>query len=318
MKRKGNLYHLIYDLDNLRLADKKASRGKSFQKGVIDHRKNQEQNISKLHFLLRNQEFKTSPYLNFQIKEDKIRDISRLPYMPDRICQHALCNIIEPILTASFTVDTYSAIKGKGLHKASFAVRDQLKKDSSLQYCLKLDIRKFYPSVKNEILKKLLRRKLKCTNTLNLIDGIIDSAIGLPLGNYLSQPLANFYLNGFDHYLKQDLKVENYSRYCDDIVILADNKPYLHDLLIKIKEYLRINLELEVKSNHQVFPVSRGIDFCGYVVYSTHVKLRPRIKKRFVKMMFKNRNSKSIASYIGWMRHSNSKHLEKKYLCRQS
>lgn len=315
MKRKGNLYFQIYDLDNLRLADKKASRGKSYQKGVIEHRKVQEENIVKLHFILRNKEYKTSPYKHFQIKEDKVRDISRLPYMPDRICQHGICNIIEPILTSTFTADTYAAIKGRGLHKASFAVRKQLNRDPTLKYALKLDVKKFYPSIDHDILKALLRRKIKCIDTLNLLDEIIDSCDGLALGNYISQPLANFYLTGFDRYLKQELCVKNLARYCDDIVILADNKPYLHDLLIKIKEYLWNNLKLEVKSNYQVFLIeSRGIDFCGYVVRRNYVRLRKRIKKNFKKMLHNNRNDKSLASYRGWATHCNGKHLIKKIL----
>ncbi len=178
MKRKGNIYYKIYDLDNLRLADKKASRGKSTQKGVIEHRKCQEENILKIHFMLRNKEFKTSPYIQFQIMEDKLRDISQLPYFPDRIVQHAVANIVEPIISSTFTADTYSAIKGKGIHKASFAIRKTLKEHPELKYCLKLDIRKFYPSIDPTILKQLIRRKIKDQNVLDLLSEIIDSGGG--------------------------------------------------------------------------------------------------------------------------------------------
>lgn len=321
MKRKGNLYHKIYDLDNLRLADKKASRGKSYQKGVIEHKKIQEENLLKLHFILRNKEYRTSPYLNFQIMENKIRDISRLPYFPDRICQHAIANIIEPILSSTFISDSYAAIVGKGIHKASFALRKVLKDNPNLKYCLKMDIRKFYPSVPHNRLKELIRKKIKCKDTLNLIDEIIDSGggIGLPLGNYLSQCLANFYLSYFDHWLKEVLKVKHAFRYCDDIVIVAADKTYLHEILIKIKEYLNVNLKLEVKGNWQVFPIEvRGIDFVGYVIKikneKVYVKLRKRIKKRFARMLLRNKNSSSIASYLGWLKYGNCKHLEKKLL----
>lgn len=178
MKRKGNLYHLIYNMDNLRLADKKASRGKSYQKGVIEHKKVQEDNILKLHYILRNKEYRTSPYIHFQIMEDKLRDISRLPFFPDRIAQHAVANIVEPILSSTFIADSYAAISGKGIHKASFALRKALKNNNDLKYCLKLDIRKFYPSIPHGILKQLIRRKIKCQDTLNLLDEIIDSGGG--------------------------------------------------------------------------------------------------------------------------------------------
>lgn len=313
MKRTGNIYHKIYDMNNLILADKKARKGKRYQKGIMDFDKDVKNNLVKLHFLFRNREYKTSKYFNFQIKEDKIRDISRLPYFPDRIGQHAIANIIEPILTTTFTSDTYSAIKGRGLHKASYAVRSTLNKNKFLKYCLKLDIKKFYPSISNKILKQLIRKKIKDIDVLKLLDEIIDSSKGLPLGNYLSQTLANFYLTYFDHYLKQNCLVKHYFRYCDDLVILSDNKDFLHEILLKIREYLKLNLELEIKSNYQIFPIeSRGIDFCGYVVRRNYVKLRKRIKKRCAKKIFKNRNEKSMNSYAGWIKHCNGKHLKKK------
>lgn len=155
---------------------------------------------------------------------------------------------------------------------------------------------------------------------LTLGGGRLESKIGLPLGNYLSQCLANFYLTYFDHWLKEKLRVKYMFRYCDDICILSDNKPYLHDLLIKIKNYLWINLNLEVKSNYQVFPISRGIDFVGYVVKvnngKVYVQLRKRIKKRFAKMMKRNKNYKSITSYLGWIKYCDGNHLENKLLCR--
>jgi len=315
MKRKGNLYHEIYDIKNILLADKKASKGKSKQKAVIDHNKNKATNILKLHFTLRNKEYKTSPYTHFKIFEPKERIISRLPYFPDRICQHAIANIIEPILSSTFTADTYSAIKGRGIHKASDSLRKAIKANPNYIYCLKFDIQKFYPSVNNEILKTMLKRKIKCNNTLFLVDEIIDSSVGLPLGNYLSQPLANFYLSYFDHYLKEILKVKHVFRYCDDIVILGDDKSYLHNLFLNIKYYLWDNLKLTIKKNYQIFPIhSRGIDFVGYPVFPSHVRLRKRIKLNFIREVSKNKTSKAIPSYNGWIKHCDGKNLAKKML----
>lgn len=315
MKRKGDIFYKIYDMNNLRLADKKASRGKSYQKSVIEYRKNKEINLLKLHFLFRNKEYKTSDYFHFQIMEDKIRDISKLPYFPDRIAQHAIANIVEPILSATFTSYTYGAIKKRGIHKASYALRNALKKDKYIEYCLKIDVKKFYPSINNEILKKLLRKKIKDKNVLNLLDEIIDSNIGLPLGNYLSQPLANFYLTYFDHFLKEECKVKYVFRYCDDICILSDNKPYLHNLLIIIRKYLSENLKLEVKGNHQVFPIEiRPIDFVGYPISRNHAKLRKRIKKNFARKLKRGCDYPTICSYKGWLKHCNGKNLEKKLL----
>ena len=181
-------------------------------------------------------------------------------------------------------------------------------------YCLKIDIKKFYPNVDNNILKQLLRKKFKDDDLLILLDEIIDSNKGLPIGNLLSQYFGNFYLNYFDHWLKEELKLKNIFRYCDDIVILGNNKDDLRIILNKIKDYLQINLKLEL-SNHQIFPIkSRGIDFLGYVIYHDCVYLRKSIKLDWIKMIKYNRNNKSIISYNGWLKYCNSINLRRKYL----
>ena len=149
---------------------------------------------------------------------------------------------------------------------------------------------------------------------MNILDEIVDSIDGLPIGNYLSQYLANYYLAYFDHWLKENKNVKYYFRYCDDMVILSSNKEELHDLLEKIRNYLDEKLNLEIKDNYQIFPIkSRGIDFVGYVFYHTHTKLRKTIKQKFIKMLNCNKNEKSIASYYGWLKHCDSKNLMKKY-----
>jgi RNA-directed DNA polymerase len=313
MKRTGNLYQKIYSIENLQLADSIARKGKLKQPGVISFDKNRDGNICRLHEMLRDKTYKTSKYTTFTIFEPKERLIYRLPYFPDRITHHAVMNILEPIFVSTFTADTYSCIKGKGIHAAANAVKKALKDTDNTQYCLKLDIKKFYPSICHDILKNLLRRKFKDHDLLWLLDEIIDSTGGLPIGNYLSQYFANFYLSYFDHWIKEDIRVKYYFRYADDLVILSGDKLYLHQMLSEIRAYLHDNLKLVVKGNYQVFPVdARGIDFVGYVFRHTHVLLRKSIKQNFARMLAKNRNVQSIASYNGWAMHCNSKNLLKK------
>lgn len=315
MKRIGNLYEQIYDMDNLILADKLASKGKSKQYGVILHQRNKMENLELLRQNLMDKTFRTSTYRTFKIFEPKERDVFCLPYFPDRILHHAIMNILEPIFVACFTADTYSCIKGKGIHAAADAVQLALKDFENTTYCLKLDIKKFYPSIDHDLLKTLLRRKFKDPDILWLLDGVIDSAPGVPIGNYLSQHFANFYLTYFDHWLKEVKHVKYYFRYADDIVILDGNKQYLHQLLSEMKDYLDEKLKLTVKGNYQIFPVeSRGIDFVGYKMYHSHTLLRKGIKQRFARMLKKRRNKESIASYLGWTKHCNARNLERKLL----
>ena len=160
MKRINNLYEKIYSIENLQLADEIARKGKLKQPGVIGHDRNREANIQKLHKMLKDKTYKTSEYTTFTIFEPKERLIFRLPYYPDRITHHAVMNVLELIFVSVFTADTYSCIKGKGIHAAANAVKHALRDVPGTQYCLKLDIRKFYPNVDHKILKQLLRRKI--------------------------------------------------------------------------------------------------------------------------------------------------------------
>ena len=305
MKRFDNLFERVVSIENLMLADDLAAKGKSKQRGVIKHRKNREENLQKLHQTLVNGEYKTSLYTKFKIFDGKEREISKLPYFPDRIVQHAISNIIEPILVKTFTADTYSCIKGRGVHKASYNLRKGLKK--GYRYCLKFDVVKFYPSVDNEVLKKIVRRKIKDARLLALMDEIIDSDRGLPIGSYLSQHLANLYMTYFDHFVKEKLRVKGYFRYADDVVVLSNSKQELWKWFIEMKSYLQRELRLEVKSNYQVFPVaSRGIDWVGYVHYQHHTRLRKSIKQRYKK-------SNNKPGYKGWLVHANTLNLRKRY-----
>lgn len=306
MKRHSNLYEKIISIENLKLADKKARKGKHNYKELKKHIQNEEQNIQDLHQILKDKNFKTSEYTTFKIYEGKERIISKLPYFPDRLLQHAVLLVLEPIFVSTFTADTYSCIRGRGVHKASYNLRKALQNKEETKYCLKLDIKKFYPNVDNEILMTLLRRKFKDKDLLNLLENIIMSMKGLPIGSYTSQFFANFYLTYFDHWIKEELKVKYYFKYCDDIVILSDNKEELRFWFFQIKEYL-CTLNLEIKSNYQIFPVEkRGIDWVGFKHYHTHTLIRKSIKKNYIRSKHKER-------WNSWLIHANTINLKNKY-----
>jgi retron-type reverse transcriptase len=307
MKRIGNLYEKIISLENLKNADKIARKGKSKQYGVRKHLETSEENITWLYELLKHRKFETSFYSKFEIYQPKHRIIARLPYYPDRILQHAIILQIGNILTKTFTNDTYSCVKGRGILKASMNLRKSLQDDEYNQYCLKLDIKKFYENINHDILKSLLRKKFKDKNLLNLLDEIIDSnKIGLPLGSLVSQYLANFYLCYLDHFIKQQLNVKYYFRYMDDLVILSNDKKELHHILAEIRRYIT-GLKLEIKGNYQIFPVEdRGIDFVGFVHRKDYTLLRKSIKKNYIK-------NKNKINHWSWLKHCNSVNLKRKY-----
>lgn len=315
MKRLNNLYQKICSLENLKLADKLARKGKGAQSCILQHDLNADANILQLHQSLVDKSYRTSGYSTFKIYEPKERIIYRVKSYADRIVQHAIMNVLEPLFVAAFTTDSYSCIKGKGIHAAARNLRYALRDIDNTAYCLKLDIKKFYPNIDHHVLKMLLQRKFKDNDLLWLFNEIIDSAAGLPIGNYLSQYLANFYLTGFDHWLKEHKQVKYYFRYADDVVILSSDKAALHELFTEIGQYLSTKLHLTIKSNYQVFPVDvRGIDFVGYVFKHSHTRLRKTIKKNFARMVKVRNNAASLASYNGWIKHCNGRHLHKTIL----
>ena len=296
MKRIGHLYDKIISIENLQRADEKARCGKSNTYGVRFHDRNREANILALHEALLTKTFKTSPYDIFTIHEPKERVIYRLPYYPDRIVHHAIMNVLEPIWVKTFTYNTYSCIKERGIEGCARRVERLIKSYGGRPlYCLKIDIKKFYPSIKHHVLKRIVRRKIKDKDLLWLLDEIIDS-----------------------------------TEYADDIIFLSDGKDELRAAFTQvIKPYIEQELELQVKSNYQIFPIAknrydrhgRALDYVGYKFYRNQKLIRKSIKRNFCKAVVKLKKrvpsvspadfKQGIAPWLGWAKHSNSKHLLK-------
>lgn len=202
-------------------------------------------------------------------------------------------NITEPIWVNIFIKHTYSCIKDRGIHDVAKDLKYVLQKyPEETKYCLKIDVKKFYPSINHDILYEILQKKIKDPKLLSLLKEIIYSADGVPIGNYLSQFFANLYLAYFGHWVKEELKCKFYFRYADDIVVLSDNKEFLRTVLLSMKLYLRNVLKLELKQNYQIFPVnSRGIDFVynykSYYFESKNKRLLYSIRRYSLPVNFK-------------------------------
>ena len=207
MKRHNNLFEQIVSIENIKLAAAKAKKGKMWQDTIKRFEKDEEQNLVKLRHSLEDQTFTTSAYKIKRIYEPKERDIYVLPFYPDRIVQHAIMNVLEPIWDNLFIHNSYACRKGKGQHRGSTKCAEYVRKN---KYCLKCDIKKFYPSINHDILFNIIKKKIKCKKTLNLLHDIIYSIEGetnTPIGNYTSQWFGNLYLNELDMYVKHVLKI---------------------------------------------------------------------------------------------------------------
>ena len=149
MKRHGSLFEQIIDMDNLREAYRRACRGKSRKSAVVRFARNPEPRLEQIQQSLLDETFRTAGYDTKWVHEPKARLIYVLPFSPDRIVQHAIMNIVEPIWNAMFISDSYSCRKGKGLHAGSRRVMGFVRQ---YKYCLKCDIYKFYPSIHHDTL----------------------------------------------------------------------------------------------------------------------------------------------------------------------
>jgi RNA-directed DNA polymerase len=324
MKRHGNLFEKICDIDNILLAHQNARRGKASYRDVQKIDQNPRYYAEKIREMLLSKKFTTSNYKVFwKDCGTKCRYIYKLPYYPDRIIQHALMQILEPIFIPTLIRDTFQSLKGRGTHDARKRIQKAIQNSDSI-YFLKFDIEKFYPSVDNKIMKEIIRRKIKCKNTLWILDDIIDSTKGLPVGNYSSQILGNVYLSCLDHYAKENLGIRHYFRYCDDFVILSNDKNELHSVKNQLFAYIS-SLNLRIKSNWQISPIEdRGIDFVGWVFRRNFTRLRKRTVKRFAeKTKYVKRNHKriapistisSVASYWGQFKYVAAKRLWKRFV----
>lgn len=332
MKRYGNIYAKICDLENLRTAHRNARKDKSYYKEVQMVNADEDQYLTVIQEMLVNKTYEVSPYTFKTIcDKGKERQLMKLPYFPDRIIQWAVMLQIEFAFMEVFTDFTCASLKYRGIHKASRLLDRYMKDVPGTQYCLKIDVNKFYPSIDHRILKSLLQRKFKDPELLELLFKLIDSIPGekgVPIGSYLSQYLANFYLAYFDHWLKEEQGVKYIIRYMDDVVILHSSKEFLHDLRIKMNIYLTNELHLKIKDNWQVFPTAvRGVDFVGYRHFYDFKLLRKSSCKRFKRKMNSIRkrviNEKpinftdycAVNSYKGWLAWCDGFRLSQKYIC---
>ena len=330
MKRIGNLYEKIYDIENSRLAHKQARRGKAFYTEVKLIDEDEDEYMYRLQDMLIHKTYHTSKYEVFEKKEGKkIRKIYKLPYFPDRICQWAIIQVIEPYLMRTLTDDTYSALPGRGVERARRKMVRALKTDSeNTVWCLKIDISKYYPNVNIEKLKLKYRRLFKDNDLLWLLDEILDSNpdTGVPIGNYISQYSGNIYLSDFDHRVKEVYRIKHYFRYMDDMVFLSSSKEELQNLIKEITKYLADEYDLKVKDSWSLFRVEdRGIDFVGYVFRHDSIRLRKSIahsiKKTSSKIRWRVNNDMELNRHLyfsfnslkGWLKHSHSGWLKIRY-----
>jgi len=283
MKTHKNFYEKIISLENLILAYKKAKKGKTKKDYVIKFEENLAYNLKILYDELKNRTYFPKPLETFILRDPKTRRISKADFR-DRIVHHALCNVIGPLFEKIFIYDSCANRKTKGtlfalkrFEKFQGKVTNNLSKQA---YCLKADIKHYFREVDRLILIKILKKKIKCNKTINLIEIILNNSQenkGMPLGNLTSQFFANVYLNELDYFVKHKLKAKYYVRYVDDFVILHSSKNQLKKWKKEVQYFLKEDLKLELHPDKsKIISLSKGIDFLGFRIFYYHKLLRKR------------------------------------------
>jgi len=343
MKVYKDLFNNIISAENLFLAWDKFKSGKRSKKDVRLFEWNLEENIFKLHRDLKNKTYKHGAYHAFKISDPKPRNVHKAQ-VRDRILHHAIFQVLNPLFEPGFISASFSCREDYGTHKGVQYLQDVLRKASkngSIScFALKCDIKKFFDNIDHDILISILKRKVKDEDTVWLLKQIISSFStcsllgterGVPIGNLTSQLFANIYMNEFDQFVKNSLRVKYFLRYTDDFLALSEDRTYLENLLPEIISFLGDNLSVKIHEEKTfIQKISRGVDFLGYIVFNKHKLVRTKTKKRIIKkfeskicnfthgLISKKSLSQSLQSYLGFLGHGESflteEYFKKKFL----
>ncbi len=267
---------------NLLWAAKKAAKGKRNRPVVQRFEFVREQELLALLHDLTEGTYRPGPFVTHRIVRPKERLISAAPFR-DRVVHHAIMNVLEPILDQRFHFHSYACRKQKGTHAASRHLQLLLRR---FRFSLQFDIRKYFPSIDHDILKTLFRRLINDDQFLALLDLIVDSSNrqdspidyfpgdhlltplerprGLPIGNLTSQWFANWYLDPLDHWLTSHLRIGGYVRYCDDFILVDNDRGKIREMIHAVPEYLE-RFRLKVHEDRlAILPSKTGRVFVGY------------------------------------------------------
>jgi retron-type reverse transcriptase len=320
----------VCSYDNAVLAYQKARKGKRYREEVLAFEADREENLERACRDLRTLSYTPGQYRVFKVWEPKERTIMALPFY-DRLIQHMVVNVIEPIFEQRFIYHSYACRKDKGAHKASDTLNRWIYNLEVIGegriHVVKGDIHSYFQSIDHRVLKEEIRRYIRDRELLVIIDRIIDhngilpDGIGIPVGNLTSQLFANVYLNMFDRFVKHTLHAEYYMRYADDFRILSDDLGRLREWLDESTEFLNGTLKLELNPKTGIVAASNGVDFIGYRHYGTHKKVRKRSIRKLNGLIRQFEEGvtditdfeKSYKSRIGHMKHADTYRLRTTY-----
>ena len=298
MKRIGFLFDQTFTLESLYQAWEDASRGKRAKRATLEFSRNLGSNLAALHAELHAGTYCPQPYTIFMVYEPKPRTIYA-PAFRDLVVQHAIYRLVYPIFNRGFIDQSFACRKGKGTHAAADYAQAALRASAPGSYLLQLDIRKFFYRIDRTVLRRLIERKIKDVRFVNVMMQFAEygEAVGIPIGNLLSQTYALIYLDPLDHYIKRELGARRYCRYVDDFVIFGWTRERCLAALEKIKTFLATSLNLEL-SRHSLHRVTNGLNFVGYRTWRSTRFVRKHSLYTFTQSA-KAGKAESVVSILG-------------------
>lgn len=251
-----------------------------------------------------------------------------------QVYDYIVINAIKPMLNAKIGAYQCASIKGRGQIYGKKIIERWIRKDPfATKYYCKEDIYHYYPSIRHDKIKKLLRRDIKNDTIIRVVYRLIDTYDeGLCIGSYLCQYLANYYLSYAWHYIdnncytyRRGKRINYVSKklfYMDDIILFSPNLKNLRKARKMLHNYLKNDLGIKFKSDNNYHRGDERVDMMGYKISRSHTTIRKRNWKRIRRLLirYKNQNrnmteevARKLISYNGMIVNSNSTKIKKKY-----
>lgn len=281
-------------------------RGKRRSLAYLQFKEYAALNLDRLRQEIEAGDYTPGPMRHFRVYEPKVRWISALPFR-DRVAQHAINNIIEPIFDRTMLPYTFACRVGGGTHAGIRHVQAQLRHTGATHF-LKTDFAGYFPSIDRPTLYRRLDAKIKCPQTSSLFRRMIAPVgVGIPIGNLLSQLFANVYGTIMDDFIQHRIKPVAWARYMDDIVVPGRGPEVLHDTQRRMQAQTTDAMHMRFSKWH-VAPVSRGVNFLGHRIWPHHKLLRTDSvtrARRKLKTLRKRGDTPAEQRFLGsWLGHA--------------
>lgn len=313
-------YEQVISFNSLYKGLKISCRNVRWKDSTVGYESNALKNTYRLRQSLLNGTYKIDRYQHFTIYEPKRREIVATR-LKDRQFQRSLCdNGLYDQITKSFITDNCACLRGRGvdytLNRLTAHLRKYYNKYGADGWVLKCDIKHYFPSIRHDIAKAAIHKRVSDKQIAYRACEIVDSfgEIGLGLGSQVSQLVALAVLDDLDHYIKERLRIKHYLRYMDDFILIHPDKEYLQYCRKEISAKLQaIGLQLNKKT--ALYPLQQGVKLLqwrfivtnsGRIVRKMDKKKQSKQRRKLKKLYAKEQSGEYAAgtaheSLISWL-----------------